>query len=171
MIYPVLLAVALSMAPSPVSADTGHRSMEQGETIHSPDHPSTPDSHGHEQHGHEHPENGHHHGTLDVSSAALVPALDLVVYEDAVSGWNLQLVTENFDFAPERINVDSRINEGHAHLYINGEKIMRIYSHWHHLPNLSPGRHEITVTLNANGHEELLYHGEPVADTVIISVP
>jgi hypothetical protein len=121
--------------------------------------------------GTDHSGDGHHHGSLDVSSADQIPSLDLVVYDDPVNGWNLQLITENFDFAPEQINGDSIINEGHAHLYINGEKVMRIYSNWHHLPRLEPGTHEVTVTLNANGHEDLIYQGEPIADTVMISVP
>lgn len=131
---------------------------------------SHPDSMGHGD-DHHHGSDGHHHGSIDVSSASLIPSLALTVYEDPVNGWNLELMTENFEFAPERVNGDSVINEGHAHLYINGEKIMRIYSTWHHLPSLESGMNEVTVTLNANGHEELMYQGEPVADTVMISVP
>ena len=160
-------------------AEAGHEQMDHGSSTHE-DVMEHTEPHGasveQNVHGESHSDStghgdSHHHGSIDVSSAALIPSLTLAVYEDPVNGWNLELMTENFEFAPERVNGDSVINEGHAHLYVNGEKIMRIYSTWHHLPNLESGMNEITVTLNANGHEELMYQGEPVADTVMISVP
>jgi hypothetical protein len=40
-------------------------------------------------------------------------------------------------------------------LYINGEKVSRVYGPWLHLPTLPPGRNEITVELNANNHQVL----------------
>ena len=43
---------------------------------------------------------------------------------------------------------------GHAHLYINGIKIQRIYGHNVHLPNklFKAGINNISVTLNNHGH-------------------
>lgn len=118
------------------------------------------------------PQGEHHHvhRTLEVPAGRPVPALDLVVTQDPVSGWNLQLQTENFRFAPENVNHSSLFNEGHAHLYVNGEKIARIYSNWYHLSELPPGRNEIRVTLNANGHEALTHKGVAIEDTEIVEV-
>lgn len=125
----------------------------------------TPDGHG-EGHMEE-----HHHETLEIPEGIAVPSIDLTVTPDPVRGWNLHAAVTNFDFAPEAINQNSDPSEGHAHLYIDGEMVRRIYGPWSHLLNLEPGEHEIRVTLNANGHEELTYQGEVIADSVIIEVP
>lgn len=113
----------------------------------------------------------HHHMPMEVPEGQPVPSVQLSVLDDPVNGWNLVLDIENFQFAPEQVNQSSSASEGHAHLYINGEKIMRIYSSWHHLPSLEPGTNEVMVTLNANGHEALTHNGEAIADTVVVSVP
>jgi len=55
-------------------------------------------------------------------------------------------------------------SEGHAHLYIDGKKVTRLYGEWYHIPSLSPGTHKITVTLNANSHEDLMVKGKVVSD-------
>ena len=41
--------------------------------------------------------------------------------------FNLFVDLENFRFTPEEVNKTSRINEGHAHLYLNGKKVTRLY--------------------------------------------
>ncbi|NER39407.1 MAG: hypothetical protein F6J93_36595 [Oscillatoria sp. SIO1A7] len=131
------------------------------------------DAHGHDAHGHDNhqSEGHHHHGTLEIPSGQPIPSVDLVVRPDAMKGWNLELRVSNFRFAPEKINQESNYEEGHAHLYIDGKKISRLYGPWYYLPHLEPGEHEITVTLNANGHEDFLWQGEAIADTVTIEVP
>lgn len=88
-----------------------------------------------------------------------------------MGGWNLQLVTTNFEFAPEQINQASVTSAGHAHLYLNGEKITRLYSSWYHLPSLPSGSQTLTVTLNANGHEALVHDGQPILDTEVLQIP
>ena len=57
-----------------------------------------------------------------------------------------------------------------AHLYINGEKVARLYGPWYHIAYLEPGKNEILVTLNANNHGEYLHDGEVIADTVTVYV-
>jgi hypothetical protein len=83
----------------------------------------------------------------------------------------LQVKTTNFAFAPERINTKGIASEGHAHLYIDGKKVTRLYGPWYYLGNLSPGQRTVTVTLNANGHEDLIYGGKPIQATQMIQVP
>ena len=109
---------------------------------------------------------GHqHHRKVEIPSTQEVPSVDLVVYKDAVKGWNLEVKVANFKFAPERINTDSVLNEGHAHLLINGKKITRLYGSWYYLDNLEPGKNEITVTLNTNKHEDLVSKVKVIKDT------
>lgn len=113
----------------------------------------------------------HQHKMMEIPAGQPVPKVDLVVYKDAMKGWNLQAKVVNFNFAPESINKAAKSGEGHAHLYVNGQKITRLYSSWYYLENLKPGKNEVTVSLNANSHEALAQNGKMIADTEIIEVP
>ena len=111
----------------------------------------------------------HGHKKMEIPAGQPVPEVDLVVYPDVMKGWNLEVKLTNFEFAPESVNQDSNPNEGHAHLYVNGEKITRIYGNWYYLESLKPGSNKVTVSLNTNKHEELVKDGEMIMDTEIIS--
>jgi hypothetical protein len=112
-----------------------------------------------------------HHSQLEIPTGQPLPTVNLVVRPDAMQGWNLEVKVTNFRFAPERINTKSLTTEGHAHLYIDGKKITRLYGPWFYLPTLEPGQHQITVTLNTNGHEALAYKGQVISATTLIQVP
>ncbi|NET10444.1 MAG: hypothetical protein F6K16_38235 [Symploca sp. SIO2B6] len=112
-----------------------------------------------------------HHGSLNISQGDRVPSVTVVVHPDERKGWNLEIQTEHFTFAPEQINQAHQPNYGHGHLYVNGVKITRIYGHWYYIETLAPGTHEITVSLHANGHEVLVHDGEAIAYTTTIDVP
>jgi hypothetical protein len=144
--------------------------------------PQTPLLYAHEGEAHPHPdsemnhpemqgEGEHEHGAIAIPMDQAVPTIHLIVHPDTRQGWNLELQIANFSFAPEHVNQESNTTEGHAHLYIDGVKITRLYGIWYYLEDLAPGTHEITVSLNANGHEALTYNGQPIADTVILEVP
>ncbi|MBW4658690.1 MAG: hypothetical protein KME15_08450 [Drouetiella hepatica Uher 2000/2452] len=112
------------------------------------------------------PEGAHSHDMIEVLSP--LPTVKLIAHPDAKQGWNLEVQVTNFKFAPERVNQASVPTEGHAHLYVDGEKITRLYGNWYYLSSLSPGKHEITVALNANGHESLMHNGEPIQASVMV---
>jgi len=59
--------------------------------------------------------------------------------------------------------------EGHAHLYLDGEKVARVYGRWFHIPEPGPGAHSVRVTLNANS-QDLVINGEVIADTETFSI-
>ncbi|MBF2049232.1 MAG: hypothetical protein EDM05_054595 [Leptolyngbya sp. IPPAS B-1204] len=114
----------------------------------------------------------HEHGSLEVPTDQPIPTVNLIVHPDSRRGWNLEVQVTNFRFAPERVNqASSSTNEGHAHLYVNGVKQTRLYGNWYYLESLPPGKHQITVSLNANGHEALMYNGQPIQATAAIEVP
>ncbi len=81
---------------------------------------------------------------------------------------NLFLDLENFRFAPEEVNKTSKINEGHAHLYLNGKKLTRLYGISYFIDKLPKGNLEIRVTLSTNMHEDLSYEGKFVQDVVVL---
>lgn len=110
----------------------------------------------------------HAHPLRDVSPDAPAPSVTHLVFPDAVDGYNLQILTQNFDFKPASINREPVANQGHGHLYINGEKIARLYGPWFHIPAalLKPGVNEVRVTLNANDHSVWSREGQPIASSV-----
>lgn len=103
-----------------------------------------------------------HATPLEVSAIA-APEVSLLIDPDPDAGWNLQVKTRNFDFAPRDaggVHVDGT---GHAHLYVNGVKQARLYGDWHHIPALPAGEVLIEVVLNTNDHRPLAVAGRKIA--------
>ena len=162
------VAGCASITHSMDTQEGSHAGMDHAGMDHSDGHHSDTTQHKmKEGHGH----GGMTHGTLMIPEGQPQPDIALNVEPDAMRGWNVNAAVSNFAFAPERVNQTSNIAEGHAHLYINGEKITRLYSPWYYIPDLPAGEHEIRVELNANGHETLMSGGEAIADTVTVTVP
>ncbi|MFW8594917.1 hypothetical protein [Cribrihabitans neustonicus] len=112
---------------------------------------------------------GHAHGTAtDLPAGGDAPRVALEVMKDPMSGWNLQATTENFRFAPQNASAADAAGEGHAHVYVNGEKVARLYGEWLHIPSLPAGSAEVTVSLNSNSHSPLTVKGEPVTASVTV---
>lgn len=93
---------------------------------------------------------------------AEAPKLELVVSEDKKSGYNIKVIATDFTFTPEHVNEENVMNEGHAHLYIDGEKIARLYGPYYHWDGSFEGSKEFKVTLNANDHSEYAINGETI---------
>ncbi|MEM9216369.1 MAG: hypothetical protein AAGD25_18735 [Cyanobacteria bacterium P01_F01_bin.150] len=110
-------------------------------------------------------------GESSIASTVAMPSLTVMVHPDSHRGWNVEIQTENFTFTPEQVNQANQPNVGHGHLYVNGEKVARVYGNWLHLDNLESGTNEITVSLHANGHEVWTHEGEAIAYTTTIEVP
>ncbi|BAU65277.1 hypothetical protein STA3757_26580 [Stanieria sp. NIES-3757] len=124
----------------------------------------------HEQEQHNVTQEPMHHEMLNIPDNQPIPTVDLIVHEDAKQGWNLEIKTTNFQFAPDKVNQKGALDEGHAHLYVNGEKVTRIYDNWYYLSELKPGMNEIKIKLNTNKHEILMYNQKPIEDVEIIEV-
>jgi hypothetical protein len=107
---------------------------------------------------------------LDVTGEASIPAVDLRVTKDRLSGWNVQLETENFTFAPGSVGLTHEMGQGHAHLYINDRKADRLYGNYSHIGSLPAGEYTFRVTLNTNSHQVYAVDGEAISDEVTISV-
>ncbi len=108
------------------------------------------------------------HGTLDVSKDQVIPEItDFKVIKDPMSGWNIYVQVKNFRFAPEHASQAHQSGEGHAHLYINGNKIARLYGNWIHVPEFIKDKNEIKVTLNSNDHQTLTIGGRAIEKKII----
>lgn len=88
---------------------------------------------------------------------------------DPMSGVNVHVTPTGFTWSPENASMEHVDGEGHAHLYVDGEKVGRLYGEWVHLA-LEPGEYEIEVTLNGNDHEDYVVDGEVVAASVTVEV-
>jgi len=97
------------------------------------------------------------------------PSVKVLADADAVSGWNVTLVTSNFKFAPQDVNETDVEGEGHAHIWVDGKKVGRVYGHNYHLGALGEGDHEITVTLNTNKHKDFAVDGEAISDSIDVT--
>ena len=117
----------------------------------------------------------HEHEKMNHAPVAVtsdkIPSVKISITKDSMSGFNLWVKTENFAFAPENINTAVKQNQGHAHIYIDGEKLARLYGNHYHLSGLMAGERQVMVTLNANNHGEFTVNGQGISDTVTITVP
>ena len=113
---------------------------------------------------------GHTHGPETVEADSRM-AVSLTVEEDPLGGGNLFVETEGFTFAPQNSGGDHVPGEGHAHIYVNGVKIGRLYGHAMQLGKLAAGSNEVRVTLNTNDHSDYTWNGQPVEATVTVDIP
>ena len=112
----------------------------------------------------------HDHPMLEVDKSKPVPTLKVEATKDAMNGWNMHLITENYTFTGADVNKDPVANTGHAHIYVNGVKVARPYSEWQYLDadNFKDGENKVLVTLNANNHAEWIMDGKHIqAETTI----
>jgi len=97
------------------------------------------------------------------------PSVEIDVVQDSMKGWNLQIVTDNWQWAPGDAGSEAAANQGHAHLFINGEKATRIYGDWFYLSDkLVESGDEVSVTLNANDHSTWAVAGEAISATTMV---
>ncbi|WP_170349260.1 hypothetical protein [Ruegeria atlantica] len=132
--------------------------------------------------GHDHGDPSHHGGahaeamahdhstTVNLPAGADAPSVAIALTQDPMAGWNLHVMPQNFRFAPENASTADVDGEGHAHVYINGEKLARLYGNWIHIPDLPKGEVEVSVSLNANSHSALTVDNVPVSAAVTVQV-
>lgn len=107
-------------------------------------------------------------------SAESAPTAKLEVQRDPTGGFNVRVVTINHLWKPENASMAYVPGQGHAHVYFDGVKIMRIYNEWFHL-NLfqfanKPGEQLLTVELVANDHAPYTSKGLPIGAEQLVNV-
>lgn len=101
------------------------------------------------------------HPKMEVPSDMPKPAIMLHPYRDSKGGWNIHLMTENFKFTPENAGNEDVMGEGHAHLFLNGKKVGRVYSNWIHV-TIGKGQNKVKVNLTTNSHKDYFVDGKAV---------
>ena len=106
---------------------------------------------------------GHDYGETVDANSDRPPTVSIEAVADSVSGYNLRIDTTNFRFSPADAGGAHVDGAGHAHLYVDGAMVARLYGNWFHLPDPGPGAHDVRVTLNANDHRDYALDGVPIA--------
>lgn len=72
-----------------------------------------------------------------------------------LTGSDLQLSFElkHFELSLDRMDKGNKYGEGHIHLYVDGQKVTKIFENEYTLKGLSTGKHEIKIELAHNNHE------------------
>jgi hypothetical protein len=111
-----------------------------------------------------------HEKTILLPTDLPIPEIRFDMVEDELGGLNINISTTNFVFTPENVDGEHVPGEGHAHLYIDGSKVARVYGKWFYIPPLDPGTYTIRMTLNANTHETYITGGgsiEAIREVVV----
>jgi hypothetical protein len=103
------------------------------------------------------------------------PKVTMEIEKDPTGGFNVQVVTTNFVWRPEMASMKHVPGEGHAHVYLDGRKIMRIYNEWFHLNTYQfstrPGEQLLSIEFVGNDHAPYTIQGLPVGAEQLVDVP
>ncbi len=111
----------------------------------------------------------HTHALYEVA-AADAPTVSVTVEHDDVSGYNVHVETTNFKWDPAHVNEADAMGTGHAHLYVDGVKIARMYGPDYHISSMAQGTRTVRVELNTNTHKPYAVAGDPVDAEVQVVV-
>ena len=114
---------------------------------------------------------GHSHDQPSVVVSETPIGVTITAEADSQGGVDVQIATEGFTFTPDLVDQPHTPGVGHAHIYVDGEKLDRVFDSHYHIDPLPPGEHEIRVSLNTNDHSELMFDGAKAESTVKVTVP
>lgn len=111
----------------------------------------------------------HDHSLLLEVDAQNAPSVDLTLIPLAAGGYNVRAQTKNFSFTPQNVDLEAVPGEGHAHLYLDGEKIARIYGEWFFLESLPESAAELSIILYANDHRAFAVNGVAISASATLT--
>ena len=123
------------------------------------------------------PLQAHTNGVTSVHeiSQEAAPRANLEIKKDPTGGYNVHVVTNNFVWRPEMASMQHVPGEGHAHVYLDGRKIMRIYNEWFHLNTYQfasrSGEQLLSIEFVGNDHSPYTVQGLPIGAEQIVDVP
>jgi len=123
------------------------------------------------------PSSAHTEGATSVHEIKqeIAPTATLDIQKDPTGGFNVQVITSNFVWRPEMASMKHVPGEGHAHVFLDGRKIMRIYNQWFHLNtyqfSTKAGEQLLSIEFVGNDHAPYTIAGLPVGTEQIVDVP
>lgn len=116
-------------------------------------------------------ETGHDHGAESREwDGPASPSVDVSIFKDAKSGWNLIADVSGLDIAPRAASTEHVPGQGHLHWFLNGVKQGRLYNTALHIPELPPGDLEISVGFSGNDHVDYVLDGAPLEASARLTV-
>jgi len=114
---------------------------------------------------------GMDHGTSNGVEVSPSPSVSLARDPDVIAdGFAVEIAIENFEFAILDDMAPHVDGQGHAHIYLNGVKLGRLYEEHFEVGGLLAGDYELKVVLNSNDHRPYVTEGAPVAVTYRFSI-
>ena len=113
---------------------------------------------------------GHDHGSVDVATDD-APTVALDVWSDPAGGINVRVATTDFEVAPRAASTEHVDGQGHFHLFIDGQKMLRFYNRELYVSGVPEGEIEVSVELSANDHSTYSVEGRPIVATTVFTVP
>lgn len=173
-----LVAAACGESNAPTTTDASNTDASESTTTHSDVHDGGDDDGHHHDHDAESAESVHdddgedrHHGMPVDADAANPPTIAVEVDADPAGGINIHVTTTGFDVVPEAASTDHIDGEGHFHLWIDGEKVLRFYNESVYFAGVTEGEVEVMVELSANDHRQYVVDGEPIVAMTTFTVP
>jgi len=103
------------------------------------------------------------------------PTISLGVKKDPTGGFNVQVITTNFRWTPEKASDKHIEGQGHAHVYLASQKIIRLYNNWFHLNTFqfaaTPGEQLLRVELVGNDHAPITVNAQSIFSELLVNVP
>ena len=112
----------------------------------------------------------HQHKALEIAADIPVPEIELSVFRDETDGINLHINTNKYELNSPNAAYQGKYLSGHAHLFVNGTKVQRVYGSYVHLPKslFKGGVNQIAVSLNSHQHENYTKKGQNIVGSVFI---
>ena len=120
---------------------------------------------GHDDHDH----SSHSHEAAHESEVPV--GVDISAEVEDGGGVIVHVTAEGWRWAPESMDMEHEPGAGHAHIYVDGVKVGRVYNSRYRLSDLESGERHILVTLNTNDHKRLTLNGNPVEASAIVTIP
>lgn len=107
---------------------------------------------------------------IDIAGYETLPGVAMNLTQDANGNYVVEIDTKNFTWAEESDEPNFVIGEGHAHIYLDGEKVAASYSSSYVLPEMNSGLYEVRVSLVSADHQEYLINNLPIEDSQYLRV-
>lgn len=122
------------------------------------------DHSGHDDDTHEHSDESYEFADHDGLPAVVIDS----VTDNNDETWALEMTTENFIIDEAAVDSPNEPGVGHMHLYVNGEKIGRVFDTSYTIEqDLSVGD-EVKIGLNTNDHKTYTHDGLPIEYVYVV---
>ena len=112
------------------------------------------------------------HGAGHGMEASPTPTIQIVPPTTPnVDGFKVQLTFDNIELVAAPDGAAHIDGQGHAHIYLNGLKLGRLYEDNFELGSLQPGNYALRIALNTNDHRPYVAFGQPIETELEFRIP